>query len=95
MKTKLLKKLRTESTWHYGVFMNKNGLYEVVHDRDLICPDLSRYGTMNDEIYQKRYEVVEVVGDLELAKKLCDDYRRGYILRRARQMRFKNRQRYY
>lgn len=95
MKTKLLKKLRTEATWHYGVFINKDGLYEVVHDRDLLCPDLSRYGRKGDELYQNRYEVVETVGDIELAKKLCDDYRRGYILRRVRDKKYKNSQRCY
>lgn len=93
MKIKLLKKLRTESIWHYGVFKNNDDLYEVVHDINMINPDLSKYGDSNYN--QNRYEVVEVVGDLNLAKELCDAYRRGYILRRVRQMRYNNRQRYY
>ena len=94
MKTKLLKKLRAQARWHYGVFMNRDGLYEVVHDLDLLCPDLSKYGS-NDFRYRDKFEVVEVVGDLEAAKKLCDDYRRGFILRRVRNMRYGTIQRYY
>lgn len=87
MKTKLLKKLRAESRWHYGVFKNNDGLYEVVHDRDMMCPDLSKYGK-DEWVSRDRFEVVETVGDLELAKKLCDDYRRGFILRMVRKMRY-------
>lgn len=94
MKAKLLRRLRHQSKCQYGVFLNKNGLYEVVHDLDLLSPDLSRYGD-NDKHQEKQYEVVEVVGNIKEAKALCDEYRRGFILRMVRQMRYGNRRRIY
>lgn len=95
MKTKLLRRLRRQSKCRYGVFFNKNnGLYEVVHDLDLFSPDLSMYGD-NDKYPEKQYEVVEGISNIKKAKALCDAYRRVFILREIRQMRYGNRRRMY
>lgn len=87
MKTKLLKKLRREANLHYGVFLNDDGMYEVVHDRDMLYPDLSKYNR-DEYVGRDRFEVVAESGDLETAKKLCDNYRRGFILRMVAKMRY-------
>lgn len=95
MKTKLLKKLRAEAKLHYGVFRNGYGLYDVVHDRDLICPDLSKYEEGSTDYGPDRFEVVTTSYSLEEAKAQCDECRRNFILRMARQKRYGNKQRYY
>jgi len=100
LRTKLLKRLRSEAYWKLGVFKFEDGKYRVVYDKTL-WNDVSGF----DEKEWKRwgeeshYQVFdrpdEVCDTLEEAKHVCDYYRRQYILNQVREMKMGNVRRMY
>lgn len=94
MKTKLLKRLRQSAQEHIGVFRNENGSYEVVFDKNRFYADVSKYG--EDEFYDRNFQVLEKgVETLDEAKDMCDFYRRVFILRQVREIKYGNTKRFY
>ena len=90
MKTKLLKKLRNEAGNRIGVFKQTDGKYKVIFDKT-IFGDVSQY----DPMY-KGYQILETnLEGLTEAIKLCDFYRRCFILREVRKKRYGNKDRVY
>ena len=90
MKTKLLKKLRSEAANRIGVFKQDDGKYKVIFDKT-IFGDVSQY----DPMY-KGYQILETdIEDLTEAIESCDFYRRCFILREVRKKRFRNEDRLY
>lgn len=81
MKTKLLKKWRTEAFNRIGVFIADDGTYKVVFDN-------SGWGYVYEYANYpeaKGFQVVcEGIEDFHEAVERCDDIRRIYILREAR-----------
>ena len=99
LKTKLLRKLRYEALCKFGVFRFSDGKYRTVYDTSVLN-DVNRFNEIEWETYKDDYychvfnREKDVCDNLEEAKKICDDYRRAYILRRVRELRG-NRYRYY
>ena len=89
--TKLLKSLRAYARGRIGAFEKDDGTYCVIHAR-YYSDDLNEFDYYKNKAAEKqRFEIVE--DDLETAakaKKICEYYRRVLILRRIREMRYKN-----
>lgn len=100
LKTKLLKRLRREACGKVGVFKFSDGKYRVVYDKTF-WNDVSEFNEKHWRAYGDEYQYqvfnrdAEVCDTLEEAKKVCDHYRRAYILREVRRMRNSNERRYY
>ena len=100
LKTKLLRKLRNKARCKLGVFKFSDGKYRVVFDRTLY-EDVSRFDEKEwrrwgdeygCEVFNKKDDVSD---NLEDAKKVCDHYRRQYILNKVREKRLGNATRMY
>ena len=74
MRTKLLRKLRKKSENIVRVY------------RDSIFPD--KYQIRQMHPISDDYKILETTSDIDEAKKICDGYRRGYILLKVREYRF-------
>jgi len=100
LKTKLLKKLRSEARNRIGVFKFSDGKYRVVFDASCLG-DVS-YFNENDwkiegdgslfQVFDRKDEVSDTI---EEAMKVCDYYRRKFILREVRRKKFGDEKRYY
>ena len=94
MKTKFLKSLRTNSRRKIGVFKNDDGTYRIVYDTDRYLYNVSDYDIHNDN--SNRWQILkDEIETLQVAKNLCDEYRRRWILRKVNEIRFDNSNRFY
>ena len=101
LKTKLLKRLRSEAYWKLGVFKFSDGKYRVVYDTSCMN-DVSRFNEKEWRMYgdESFFQVFDKTKDdvsdtLEDAMKVCDYYRRQYILNEVRKKRYGNDRRMY
>lgn len=94
LKVKLLHELRVLSRQHIGVFRDNNsGKYKVVFDKSRYLGDVSEY---SEEPNCEYFQILEKnVESLDEAKKMCDFYRRCFILKQLNEYRYGTEQRYY
>ena len=94
MKTKLLRKLRSEAWARIGVFMQDDGNYRVVFDKRIIG-NVGEYNPV-ELLYQKSFQVVHKdIEKLSEAIEWCKGARREFILMEARKHRYGTRNRIY
>ena len=92
LKVKLLHSLRLQSEMHIGVF-RKGGKYTVVFDKSRYLADVNEYiKSPNSKTFQILEKDVESIDE---AKKMCDFYRRCFILRQLNEYRYGTDGRYY
>lgn len=95
LKVKLLHELRVLSRQHMGVFREENGKYTVVFDKRIYLCDISQYAD-NKNKEMSCWQILEKnVESLDEAKKMCDFYRRCFILKQLNEHRYGTEQRYY
>lgn len=96
LKVKLLHELRVLSRQHIGVFRdNDSGKYEVVFDKTRYLGDISQYANEKNKCLSCWQILEKDVDSLDEAKKMCDFYRRCFILKQLNEHRYGTEQRYY
>ena len=100
LRTKLLRKLRSEAYWKLGVFKFSDGKYRVVYDKTVLN-DVSKFDEKEwkrcgeESGFQVFDDADEVCDTLEKARDVCDFYRRQYILNKVREKKMGNVRRMY
>ena len=101
LKTKLLKMLRSDARNRIGVFKFSDGRYYVVYDTSFMH-DVSNFNEKEWKMYgdESLFQVFNKTKDdvsdtLEEAIKVCDYYRRQYILNEVRKRKYGNNRRMY
>ena len=95
MKTKLLTSLRDNSRRKIGIFKNDDGTYRIVYDTNRYLYNVSDYDIHNDNSIGCWQILSDGIESLQVAKKLCDEYRRRWILGKVNEIRFNNSNRFY
>lgn len=95
LKVKLLHKLRVLSKQQMGVFREENGKYTVVFDKRRYLGDIYQYADEKNKCLSCWQILEKDVDSLDEAKKMCDFYRRCFILKQLNEYRYGTEQRYY
>ena len=95
LKTKLLKKMRAYGRNKVGVFIQDDGRYTIVYDRNKLSPYVNDYMVNSDRL-STDFEIIDSnIPTIDAARILCEKYRRHFILKRVREKRYGNCDRIY